>query len=194
MVKKALLIIDVQNDFCPGGALAVPDGDKIIKVLNKYIEIFLKKGWHILATRDWHPEKTTHFASGGGKWPIHCVQHTKGAEFHPELKLPDGAIIISKGMDPRSDSYSCFQGYDSKGRDFLSVLRDLKIKELYTGGLATDYCVRASVLDGIKNGFKVILLMDAIKGVDIVPCDSERAVQEMVRSGARACALKRYGA
>jgi len=184
LVKKVLVIIDVQNDFCPGGALAVTEGDKIIPALNKYIDAFSKAKCPVFATRDWHPNKTTHFASGGGKWPVHCVERTKGAAFHPDLKLPEGVIIISKGMDPKSDSYSCFQGYDSQGRDFLNILRELKIEELYIGGLATDYCVKASVCDALRNGFKVKLLIDAIKGVDLNPGDSEKAIDEMVSAGA----------
>ncbi len=184
MKRKALVIIDVQNDFCPAGALAVPEGDKVVPALNKYIEIFFKEKNPIFATRDWHPKKTKHFASAGGVWPDHCVKGTKGAGFHPDLKVPQSAVIISKGMDPKSDSYSCFQGYDSKGRDFLTLLRKLKIEELYMGGLATDYCVKASVLDALKNGFKVKLLIDAIKGVDIKHGDSEKAIEEMIMAGA----------
>lgn len=191
MAKKALLIIDIQNDFCPGGALAVPDGDKIIPFLNNYIKIFLKKGQPIFVSRDWHPGKTSHFLSGGGKWPGHCVQGTKGAEFRPGLKLPQSAIILSKGMAPDSDSYSCFDAYDSEGRDFLSLLKEMDIEELYVGGLATDYCVRSSVLDALKNGFKVNLLVDAIKGVDLKPGDSEKAVREMIKAGARGIASSR---
>jgi len=121
--EKALLIIDVQNDFCPGGALAVPEGDKIVPVLNRYIELFLSKGLPIFASRDWHPEKTKHFKDFGGLWPKHCIQKTRGAEFHPGLKLPDKIIILSKGMDPEKDSYSVFQGADSQGKSFLNLLK-----------------------------------------------------------------------
>lgn len=180
----ALILIDVQNDFCPGGALAVPEGDRVVPVLNNYIEMFSKKNLPLFATRDWHPEHTSHFASGGGRWPGHCVQGTKGAEFHPGLKLPEDAVIISKGMDPRSDSYSCFQGYSPDGKDFLTLLREFKIEELYIGGLATDYCVKASILDALKNGFRVKLLADAIRGVDINPGDSDKAIEGMICAGA----------
>jgi nicotinamidase/pyrazinamidase len=183
--KSALVIIDMQNDFCPGGALAVPEGDKIVPALNKYIEIFSKEKLPVFATRDWHPEKTKHFASGGGTWHEHCVQNTEGAEFHPDLKISPGVVIISKGMEPQSDSYSCFEGYGPGGKSFPELLRELKIEELYIGGLAADYCVKASVLDALKNGFRVKLLADAIKGVDLKPGDSEKALQAMIRAGAQ---------
>jgi len=180
--EKALLIIDVQNDFCPGGALAVPEGDKIVPVLNRYIELFLSKGLPIFVSRDWHPEKTKHFKDFGGLWPKHCIQKTRGAEFHPGLKLPDKIIILSKGMDPEKDSYSVFQGADSQGKSFLNLLSFMGIIELYVGGLATDYCVKESVLDALKNGFKVKLLMDAIKGVNEE--SSREAIKQMVARGA----------
>jgi len=180
--EKALLIIDVQNDFCPGGALAVPEGDKIVPVLNRYIELFLSKGLPIFVSRDWHPEKTKHFKDFGGLWPKHCIQKTRGAEFHPGLKLPDKIIILSKGMDPEKDSYSVFQGADSQGKSFLNLLSFMGIIELYVGGLATDYCVKESVLDALKNGFKVKLLMDAIKGVNEE--SSREAIKQMIARGA----------
>jgi len=183
--KRALLIVDVQNDFCPGGALAVPEGDKIIPILNKYIETFLKNKLPIFASRDWHPRQTKHFKQFGGLWPEHCVQNTRGAEFHPKLKLTKEAIILSKGMDPREDSYSAFQAADNNGTDFLNLLRSLGIKELFVGGLATDYCVKWTVLDALKSGLEVKLLTDVIRGVNLKPKDSEVAIAEMVSQGAR---------
>jgi len=183
-LKKALLIVDVQNDFCPGGKLAVPQGDKIVPVLNKYIKIFSQKKLPIFFSRDWHPQKTSHFKKFGGIWPVHCVQNTKGAEFHPKLKIPKEAIIISKGMDPQKDSYSAFDGEDRYGQALHNILMILGIKELYIGGLATDYCVKATVLEALKRGFKVKLLLDAIKGVDIKPKDSFEAIEEMKQKGA----------
>ena len=188
--KKALLIVDVQNDFCPGGALAVPGGDKIIPSLNKYIKIFSKKKLPIFASRDWHPRKTLHFKKFGGAWPQHCIQNTKGAAFHPRLKLPRQAILLYKGMDPAKDSYSAFQAQDSGGRGLLNLLKRLGVKELYVGGLATDYCVKSSVLDALKNGLRVKLLTDAIKGVNLSLKDSEQAIIEMVRRGAKKTRLK----
>jgi len=191
--KKALLIVDVQNDFCPGGALAVPEGDKIVPVLNKYIKIFSKKKLPVFASRDWHAVRTGHFKDFGGVWPAHCIQNTKGAAFHPQLKLPKEAILLYKGMDPQEDSYSVFQAEDTGGMSFLKLLHLLGVKELYVGGLATDYCVRSSVAGALKNGFKVRLLTDAIKGVNLKAHDSEKAIKEMVKRGARKITLKDAG-
>jgi len=188
--KKALLIVDVQNDFCPGGALAVPKGDKIVAVLNKYMMIFSRKKWPIFASRDWHPKQSKHFKKSGGPWPEHCIQNTRGARLHPDLRLPKGTIVLSKGMDPDKDSYSAFQAVDAKGTKFFELLKISGIKELFVGGLATDYCVKSSVLDALKLGFKVKLLIDAIKGVNIKPEDSEQAIEEMVRGGAEKMTLK----
>lgn len=182
--KDALIIIDVQNDFCPGGALAVPGGDQVVAVLNRCIEKFKSAGLPIFATRDWHPEKTSHFNTGGGVWPPHCVQGTRGASFHPALALPGNAVIISKGMGSNEDSYSGFQGTDNHGAGLAELLRRGGVERLFVGGLATDYCVKQTVLDGLKNGFKVVLLEEALRGVDIQAGDSERAVAEMTRSGA----------
>jgi len=191
--KKALLIVDVQNDFCPGGALAVPEGDKVIPILNKYIKIFSKKKLPVFASRDWHAVRTRHFKDFGGAWPAHCIQNTKGAAFHPQLKLPKEAILLYKGMDPQEDSYSVFQAEDTSGMSFLKLLHLLGVKELYVGGLATDYCVRSSVTGALKNGFKVRLLTDAIKGVNLKAHDSEKAIKEMVKRGARKITLKDAG-
>jgi nicotinamidase/pyrazinamidase len=188
--KKALLVVDVQNDFCPGGALAVPEGDKIVPNLNKYIKIFSKKKWPVFATRDWHPVKTKHFRSFGGAWPVHCLQNTPGAQFHAKLRLPKEGVLLYKGMDPEKDSYSAFQAEDISGMPFAKILNRWGIKELYIGGLATDYCVKASTLDALTHGFKVKLLLDAIKGVDLKPRDSEKAVKEMTRKGVRKITLK----
>ncbi len=189
--KKALLIVDVQNDFCPGGALAVPEGDKIVPILNKYMMIFSEKKWPIFASRDWHPQETKHFKQFGGLWPEHCIQNTKGAGFHPDLRLPQETIILSKGIDPDKDSYSAFQAVDSKGTKFFELLKISGINELFIGGLATDYCVKSSVLDALKLGFKVKLLIDSIKGVNIKSKDSEEAIEEMVSCGAEKMTLEK---
>jgi nicotinamidase/pyrazinamidase len=181
---KALLIVDAQNDFCPGGALAVPDGDAVIPVINKYVAAVSKKKIPIFASRDWHPKETKHFKEYGGLWPAHCVQNTPGAAFHPDLKLTDETIILSKGMDAEKDSYSAFQAIDDNGQEFLNVLKNLGINELFVCGLATDYCVKSSALDALKNGFHVHLLVDAIKGVNLKPQDSEKAIEEMISNGA----------
>jgi len=191
--KKALLIVDVQNDFCPGGALAVPQGDKVVAVINKYIKSFYKEKLPIFASRDWHPVRTKHFKDFGGVWPAHCLQNTRGAAFHPQLKLPKETILLYKGMDPEKDSYSVFQAEDTSGMGFLKFLHLLGVAELYICGLATDYCVKSSVLDALKNGFKVKLLTDAIKGVDIKPGDSEKAIKEMVKKGVKKVIFKNIG-
>ncbi len=185
MLKSALLIIDVQNDFCPGGALAVKDGDAVVPVLNRYAELFAACAQIVYATRDWHPSRTRHFKQDGGQWPPHCVESTDGARFHPELRLPEGTVVFSKGQDFDSDSYSGFDGQDERGRSLLDALRQDGVGHIYAGGLATDYCVRATVLDALERGFEVTLLLDAIKGVDVNPGDSEAAVEEMIEKGAR---------
>jgi nicotinamidase/pyrazinamidase len=188
---SALLIVDIQNDFCPGGALPVPDGDKVVPVLNRYIELFREEGLPIFASRDWHPEKTSHFKAYGGIWPVHCVQGSHGAEFHPDLELPPETVIISKGMDPGKDDYSAFQGVDYRGTIFAEILKEMGITKLYVGGLATDYCVRASVLEGLRHGLAVALLEDASRGVDIQQGDSLRAIAEMCGAGAATATVER---
>lgn len=185
MPNTALLIVDVQNDFCPGGALAVNEGDQVIPPLNRAAEIVTQHGGLVLASRDWHPRETKHFAEFGGKWPVHCVQHTHGAAFHPDLKLPDGTVIISKGTGSEDDGYSAFEGRADDGRTLDEILKAYGVQRLLVGGLATDYCVRASVLDALKHGYEVIVLTDAIRGVNLQPDDSERALQEMQLAGAR---------
>lgn len=185
-----LIIVDVQNDFCPGGSLPVREGDKVVPELNHYMRKFRAAGLPIFATRDWHPERTGHFNTCGGIWPPHCVQGTKGAEFHPDLAISDGVVIISKGIDPAEDSYSGFQGRDAAGAKLADLLRQRGVRRLFVGGLATDYCVRSTVLDGLKEGFRVVLLEDSIRGVDVQPGDSERAVQEMVQRGAQKSSLE----
>ena len=185
--KDALIIVDVQKDFCPGGALPVPEGDKIIPNLNKYVEIFRKNGGKIYATRDWHPENHISFKEHGGLWPKHCVQGTEGAEFHPNLKLPEDAVIISKGTDPLREAYSGFEGTDLKKK-----LKQEGIVRVFVGGLATEYCVKNTVLDAIKFGFETVLLMDAIKGIDLKPSDSRKAIDEMVKKGVKTVKLENF--
>jgi nicotinamidase/pyrazinamidase len=183
--KKALLIVDVQNDFCPSGALGVPDADRIVPVINRYIKVFAKKGFFIFATRDWHPVRTKHFKDFGGIWPAHCIQNSQGAAFHPKLRLPKGTIFLHKGMDPEKDSYSAFHAEDERGVGFLKLLNLLGVDGIFIAGLATDYCVKYSTRDAVKHGFKVRVLADAIKGVDLKPGDSEMAIKDMLRHGAK---------
>lgn len=182
--KDALIVIDVQNDFCPGGTLAVKDGDQVVPVLNRYIDQFTKAGLPIFATRDWHPEKTSHFNTGGGPWPPHCVQGSEGAQFHPDLKLPPETMIVSAGMGSDEDGYSGFLGRDDSGAKLAELLRQRGIERIFVGGLATDYCVKHTVLDGVNQGFRVVVLTDSVRGVNLQPDDSERAIEEMRRAGA----------
>lgn len=179
----AFLIVDVQVDFCPGGSLAVPGGDTIIPLINRYIRLFRKKGVPVFASRDWHPAVTSHFVQYGGLWPPHCVQGSEGARFHPLLKLPADVTVVSKGMDPDKDDYSAFHAVTEQGEPLPERLRKLGIVRLYLCGIATDYCVRASALEGMKQGFTVTVLKDAIKGVNLKPGDSTRALKEIVKAG-----------
>jgi nicotinamidase/pyrazinamidase len=178
------VLVDPQIDFCPGGALPVVEGDKIMPILNQYIGKFRRAGVRIFATRDWHPEKTSHFNTGGGPWPPHCIQGSKGAQFHPHLKLPLEAVIVSAGMGSDEDGYSGFLGRDDSGAQLADLLRQRGVERIFVGGLATDYCVKHTVIDGLKQGFKVVLLEDAVRGVNLRPGDSKQAIEEMVRSGA----------
>lgn len=191
--KKALLIVDLQNDFCPGGALGVPGADKIVPKVNKYIRFFSKKKLPIFATRDWHPVRTRHFKDFGGIWPVHCIRNTKGALFHPKLKLAKETILLYKGIDSEKDGYSAFEAEDERGVSFTKLLRMLNVKELFIAGLATDYCVKFSSLEAIKHGFKVTILLDAMQGVDLKPDDSRKAIKEIVGKGAKKITLKDMG-
>jgi nicotinamidase/pyrazinamidase len=182
--KDALIVVDVQNDFCPGGTLAVKDGDQVVPVLNRYIDQFTKAGLPIFATRDWHPEKTSHFITGGGPWPPHCIQGSQGAQFHPDLKLPPDTVVVSAGMGSDEDGYSGFLGRDESKAKLADLLRQRGVERIFVGGLATDYCVKHTVLDGLKEGFKVVLLANSVRGVNLKPGDSERAIEEMLRAGA----------
>jgi nicotinamidase/pyrazinamidase len=182
--RSALLVVDVQKDFCPGGALAVPTGDRVVPALNRHIAEAAARGWPVYASRDWHPPVTRHFKAHGGEWPPHCVQNTDGAGFHRDLRLPDSAIIVSKGQAADSHGYSALEGYTPDGRTLLAELQERQIDHLYVGGLATDYCVKHSVLDAVRAGLKVTVLADSIAGVDAKPGDSAQAIAEMQAAGA----------
>jgi len=138
----------------------------------------------VYATRDWHPEKTSHFTEYGGAWPPHCVQGTPGAQFHPDLKLPPDAIIVNKGDDPQRHGYSAFEGHTSNGKPLLDDLRDRRITRVYVMGIATDYCVRESALDALRAGLEVRVLADGIAGIDARPGDAQRALDEISAAGA----------
>ena len=176
--KRALIVVDTQNDFCPGGALAVPRGDEVIAPLNRLIREFLARGDVVVKSRDWHPAQTKHFAAYGGTWPVHCVQNTRGAEFHPDLADDPRIITISKGMGDE-DNYSAFDK-----TELADLLRQRGVKEIWVGGLATDYCVKQTVLDGLRAGFRVKAVTDAMRPVEVNPGDGERAIAEMREAGA----------
>ena len=176
--KKALIVVDVQNDFCPGGSLAVAHGDEVVAPLNKLMKEFLDRGEPVYKTRDWHPEKTKHFKPYG-MWPVHCVQNTRGAEFHPALLDDPRVTVISKGFDETADGYS---GFD--GTHLAQQLRDQDVEEVWVGGLATDYCVKETVIDARKEGFKVKALADAMRPVNVNADDGAKALAEMSAAGA----------
>lgn len=182
--SPALLIVDVQNDFCAGGALAVGGGDEVVPVLNRLADRAAALGWPVYASRDWHPADSRHFKIHGGAWPVHCVAGTKGARFHPDLRLPTGTMIITKGTGPDDDGYSAFEGEVPGRGPFIDDLRARGVTHLVVGGLATDYCVRNNVLDALRHGLAVVLVEDAIRAVDVAPGDGQRALDEMRAAGA----------
>jgi nicotinamidase/pyrazinamidase len=182
MAGGALIIVDMQVDFCPGGALPVEDCSRISKIINQYIEKFKEKNLPIVATRDWHPAESSHFEKFGGRWPQHCIQNTEGAEFHPDLNLPKNTVVISKGIYEGEDGYSAFEGWDDKGRLLNSVLEGFGVKQLYICGVATDYCVKSTGIDAADN-YEVYLLEDAVEGVDMEPGDVEKAIRKMQDKG-----------
>ena len=177
---RALVVVDVQNDFCPGGALAVKDGNQVVPRLNTVIGAFAGAGLPVFFTRDWHPRNHVSFRGRGGEWPPHCVRGTPGADFHPGLDVPKGSVIISKGSDRRIEAYSGFQGTDLEKR-----LKNFGVEEITIGGLATDYCVKETSLDALMAGFKVRVLKDCVRGVNLHPGDSERALQQIEARGGK---------
>jgi nicotinamidase/pyrazinamidase len=176
--KKALIVVDVQNDFCPGGTLAVPHGDEVIGPLNKLIDEFLSRSAPVYKSRDWHAPRSKHFAAYGGTWPVHCVQNTRGAEFHPGLRVDPRITVISKGLGD-ADVYSSFDE-----TDLAAQLHQQNVEEVVVGGLATDYCVKNTVLDALRQGFQVKAIENAMRAVDLQPGDGERAIDEMRDAGA----------
>lgn len=176
--KDALIIVDVQKDFMEQGSLPIPDSNRIIPVLNVYIEKFDSLGLPIFATRDWHPLKHCSFQDQGGTWPEHCVQFTEGAAFAHGLKLSTEAEVISKGTAMEEDAYSGFQGTDLDQR-----LHALNTERVFIGGLALDVCVLNTVMDAVLNGYRVFVLEDASQAVNINPDDGDKAVAEMQSAG-----------
>ena len=184
-VGDGLLLVDPQNDFCPGGSLAVAEGDAVMPVLNAWAIAAQHAGVPIFVSRDWHPPRTTHFKDYGGVWPAHCVMNTRGAEFHPDLRLPAEAVIVSKGMGETEDAYSAFQARNESDVPLAALLNARDVNHLYIAGLATDYCVKSSAVDGLDQGFRVTLVLDGVRAVNLQPSDGEQALAEMRARGAQ---------
>jgi len=176
-MSRALVIVDFQNDFCPGGALAVPGGDEVADKLNA----LAASGEYdlVVATRDWHPADHGSFAEQGGPWPVHCVAGTPGAELHPALDRSPIDVVVDKGQDPGTEGYSGFQG-----TGLADLLRERGVDHLDLGGLATDYCVKNTALDALREGFSVTVDSTAVRGVEVEPGDAERALSEVRAAGA----------
>ena len=177
----ALIVVDVQRDFLPGGSLDVAHGDAVVAPLNRYMRIFECKGLPVFATRDWHPTDHCSFRGQGGRWPDHCVVDTPGAEFAPGLEFPAHTRIVSKDTEPVQETYSGFQAVEM---DMAGRLMELGVKRLFIGVIATDYCVLFTVLDAMAAGFEACLLVDAIRPVEVVAGDGEAAIREMRGRGA----------
>jgi nicotinamidase-related amidase len=175
----ALVVVDVQSDFLPGGALAVPDGDHVIGALNRVIGLFRRSWLPIYFTRDWHPANHCSFRQQGGPWPPHCMAGTDGAGFSAELAVGPDAVVISKATTPDKDAYSGFEGTDLADR-----LHEKHVNRIVVGGLATDYCVLNTVRDALRLGLAVLLIEDAVRAVNVQPEDGRRALEEMRRLGA----------
>jgi len=175
----ALVVVDVQNDFLPGGSLAVPGGDEVVPVLNRWIDDFVRAGLPVLATRDWHPPDHCSFRAQGGPWPPHGVAGSEGARFAAGLHLPPSAVIVSKDTRVDQNTYSGFDGGDLDCR-----LRDAGVRRVFIGGLATDYCVLHTVKHALARGYDTVLLTDAVRPVEVQAGDGRKAEDEMIRLGA----------
>jgi len=180
----ALIIVDVQEDFLPGGALGVKGGDLVVEPLNCYVKEFERRGLPIVATRDWHPPDHCSFRDRGGMWPAHCIAGTKGAALSPRLELPPSTGIVSKGTQSDREAYSGFEH-----TDLASILRERGCHRLFIGGLATDYCVQATARDALTAGFEVVILGDAVQSFDAKPGDGARALAALIAEGARVIRL-----
>lgn len=175
----ALVVVHVQRDFLPGGSLAVPHGDEVIAPLNLCLALFAGRGLPVVATRDWHPADHCSFSAFGGPWPPHCIAGTTGAAFAAGLALPPETLISSQAVTAEREAYSGFQD-----TELDRLLRERGVARLFVGGLATDYCVLNTVKDALRLGYRVVLLLDTVRAVDVSPGDGERAVAEMARLGA----------
>jgi nicotinamidase/pyrazinamidase len=179
--SDALLVVDVQNDFLPGGQLAVPHGDGIIPSLNRYIALFEQKALPIFASRDWHPPDHCSFHGQGGKWPPHCVAGSPGAELAADLRLPSSTLLVSKAVQKNRESYSAFDL-----TELALKLHERGVRRVFIGGLATEYCVLSTVEDALQAGFEAVLLVDAIAAMESEPGAGAQAIQSMLGQGARA--------
>lgn len=179
--NSALLLVDIQNDFCPGGALAVSEGDEVVPVVNSLMGKFP----FVAASQDWHPPDHVSFKARGGPWPPHCVAGTSGAELHSDINEAEIDAKLRKAATADKDAYSAFEAVDESGRSLDTVLKSKGVRNLYVAGLATDYCVRASVLDGLANGYDVYVITDAVRAVNVNTEDGEKALEEMAGKGAR---------
>lgn len=177
---SALVLVDIQNDFCPGGALAVEEGDQIVEVVNRLMPRFPL----VISTQDWHPANHVSFKAQGGPWPPHCVQGTSGAELHPALNKQTIAHYFRKATSPNKDDYSEFEGRDEEDRSLDQLLKSNDVQRVFVVGLATDYCVLATVLDGLKLGFEVFVVTDAVRAVNVEPEDGANALRQMSAAGA----------
>ena len=175
----AVVVVDVQNDLCPGGALPVPGGDEVVPVLNRWIDKAGQVEATVVVSRDWHPADHCSFRPRGGPWPVHCVRNTPGADYHPDLHVPENALVVDKATEPDRENFS-----DFAGTGVGDELRRKGVTRIWVGGLALDYCVRATVLDGLAEGFEVHVLLPATRAVDVEAGDGERATEEMRRHGA----------
>ena len=186
--QSALILVHLQNDFFPGGSLSVQNGDHILPQVNQYIGYFQHQQAAIMATRDWHPSNHCSFQEAGGPWAPHCVQGSRGAQFHANLHLPTGSLIISGATNPNKEVHS---GFD--GTSLADYLEDRNVTTVYIVGLATEHWIKQTALDGIKLGLRVVVLEDAICGVNLKPDDSEQALQEMATAGAIRATAKDLG-
>ncbi|MBN1663721.1 MAG: nicotinamidase [Deltaproteobacteria bacterium] len=181
---SALIVVDVENDFLPGGALGVRAGDQVIAPMNRAIDVFLKEKLPVLYSRDWHPRDHSSFQQNGGPWPPHCVQDTEGARFSSDLSISKNPLVFSKGTNAAQEEYSAFHARDTAGNTVSEVLERLGVRHVFIGGLATDYCVLNTALDLLKAGYRVTVLTDACRAVNVAPHDGEKALEKMIAAGA----------
>jgi nicotinamidase/pyrazinamidase len=185
--QTALIVVDMQNDFAdPGGSLYVRGGEEVVPLVNREIELAAAAGATVAYTQDWHPESTPHFAKDGGIWPVHCVQGTWGAEFHPELHVEGEVVRKGSGGE---DGYSGFstrhpETGEERPTELEDLLRQRGIRKVVVAGLATDYCVKETVIDAAERGFEVALLAEAVRAVELEPGDAQRAMEDVHRAGA----------